>query len=97
MKDFIESLSLTSGAGVIAGASVLVTALWLWLRPGKTVWLVVFVIPVVLSFCLYWAPVWLGASPVEYSSWVLLFLVAWSLAGAVPSSVLVFVVGRCRG
>src|ERR1035437_10397545 len=96
VKDFLESLSLGSGAVVIAVCSSLLTGLWLCARSVRSAWLIALLAPLVLSFCLYWLPVWLGANASEYFSWAPLFIGMWFLAGAVPSAVVVLIFGRRR-
>jgi hypothetical protein len=97
VKALLQSMSLGSGAVIIAVCSALVSGLWCWVRPGMSAWLVAFLVPFIVSVCLYWAPVWLGANPSEYSSWALLFIAPWFLAGAIPSAVVVFILRRGRG
>ena len=94
MRDLIESLSLSSGAVLIALVSLgvvwsLSSAFPKALRP---LW--VLIVPLVLAYSLYWSPVWLGADPFEYNVWRWLFIGTWFLAGAIPSAVLVLVLRR---
>jgi len=91
MKAFIESLSLTSRAVVIAVLSVMVvwvlcsvvpvTPRWRW------IWAVA--VPFGLAYCLYWSPVWLGANASEYGAWAFLGVGGWFFAGFFPSAFLV--------
>ena len=37
------------------------------------------------SYALYWAPVWLGENPSEFSAWELAFLIPWTLFGVISS------------
>jgi hypothetical protein len=48
------------------------------------------------SYCLYWWPVWSGASAdaSEYFLWEPLLVGAWFLAGAASSSAVVWILGR---
>ena len=99
MKSLIESLSLGSGAVLIAFVSV-----WLvWLLcsvsrrlafPAWSYWILVVVVPFGLSYCLYWSPVWLGSDPSEYGAWQVLCVGAWFLAGAVPSGIIAATIGK---
>jgi hypothetical protein len=92
MKAFIESLSLTSGAVVIAVLSVMVvwvlcsvvpvTPRWRW------IWAVA--VPFGLAYCLYWSPVWLGADVTEYSAWAFVTIAPWFLAGLVSAAAVVY-------
>jgi|GEM_PF-1690137 len=94
VKTFIESLSLGSGAALIAVCSAVLVWLLCYVRPAVFRWLGIVVVPLVLASCLYWLPVWLGANSSEYSSWSFLFIGAWFLAGAVPSAVVVLILGK---
>jgi hypothetical protein len=86
---FIESLSLATGAlfvAIISGAAALLMAR----IPHRAArWIVALAFPVVMSYCLYWFPVWRGANSAEYSTWALLVVGAWSLAGVASSSAVV--------
>ena len=93
MKAFIDSLSVTSGAVLIAVCSMVLVLPLCWLRSSIR-WLGVLVVPFVLATCLYWSPVWLGDNSSEYSSWAVLFIGRWTLAGTVPSAVIVLIFGR---
>jgi hypothetical protein len=94
MRAFIESLSLGSGAALIAVLSAVFAAAISRVRPASVRWLSVVIVPFVISFCLYWLPVWLGADGSEYSSWQFLVVGVWFLAGVIPSAVVIFIVGR---
>ena len=94
MKAFLESLSLGSGAVLMAACSAVLVWPFCYVRPAVFRWLGVVVVPLVLASCLYWLPVWLGTNPSEYSSWAFLIVGAWFLAGAVPSAVVVLVIGK---
>jgi hypothetical protein len=89
MRKFLESLSLTSGAILIALLSLAVV--WFLYSVGPTVlrkiW--VLVVPFVLAYSLYWSPVWFGADDAAgYDVWKFV-IVLWFLAGLIPSSALV--------
>jgi hypothetical protein len=94
MRAFIESLSLGSGAALVAIISALLAGAISFVRPPIVRWLSVVVVPFVISFCLYRLPVWLGADGSEYSSWQFLFIGVWFLAGMIPSALVVFILGR---
>ena len=89
VKEFVESLSLWSGAILVAVLSAAV--IWLlcsmFPAPLRKFWVVI--VPFVLAYCVYWSPVWLGADPSEYHAWALVFIVPWFLAGAIPSAAIV--------
>jgi hypothetical protein len=94
MRAFIESLSVDSGAALVAIISALLAAIIGFVRPAIVRWLSVVVVPFVVSFCLYRLPVWLGADSSEYSSWQFLVVGVWFLAGMIPSALVIFTIGR---
>ena len=81
MREMLQSLSLTSGAIVLAAISGFVAYLTSGARNLKAGAIVGVLVSGVLSYSLYWAPVWLGANGAEYSSWALLVVAAWFIAG----------------
>ncbi|HEY4414923.1 MAG TPA: hypothetical protein VGO57_04445 [Verrucomicrobiae bacterium] len=96
MKTFIDSLSLGSGAALIAVVSGLLAWPLGYVRKSGVRWGSALILPGILSYCLYWSPVWLGANSSGYFSWAPLFVGAWSLAGVVSSGTVIFIMGRCR-
>jgi hypothetical protein len=98
MKALVESLSLSSGAVLIAILSAV--SVWflcaVWPRHYKAFW--VMIAPLALSNCLYWSQAWLDVHHgsrsqyeqavvwSDYRTWALLFIGAWFLAGAIPSA-----------
>jgi hypothetical protein len=94
MKAFLESLSLSSGAVLIAILSAVVVWLLCFTCPStlRKVWIVI--VPFALANGLYWSVAWLEADGDEYHralvmsdyrNWALLGISAWFLAGAIPS------------
>jgi len=98
MKALAElfDLSLASGAVFVAALSAMIAWALCYIRSKVARWIGAAFAPFVLSYCLYRSPVWLGANPDEYSSWALLFIGSWFLAGIIPSAGIVFVGGRRR-
>jgi hypothetical protein len=56
------------------------------------------IVPFALANCLYWSAAWLEAVGSDYNralvmsdyrNWALLFIIAWFLAGAIPSAIVV--------
>src|SRR3974390_1057595 len=86
MKTFIESLSVWSGAILVA----IVSAGFVWLlcvvfpKLLRKLWVVI--VPLVIAYFLYWSPVWLGADPSEYGAWKFVIIPPWFLAGAISSA-----------
>jgi hypothetical protein len=96
MITFLKSLSLGSGALLIAVLSLgivwlLCSVLPVALRP---LWVVL--VPFIFAYSLYWLPVWLGADPSEYSAWAVLCVGAWFLSGFFPSAAVVLVLQKRR-
>jgi len=97
MKDLIQSLSLGSGAAVVAVCSALLAWPLRYVRAAFFRWLSAVALPFVLAYGLYWSPVWFfRADPSEYFSWAGLFIIPWFLAGVVSSVAVVLVFGRRR-
>src|SRR4051812_8816024 len=91
MRHFVESLSLASGAGIVAALSALLTWLLFKRARGREVWLLPFAVPLVVSYSLHSLPVWLGAGDeAQFGAWAALFVIPWYLAGACTSAYFVF-------
>jgi hypothetical protein len=97
MREIMNSLSLESGALVVAVASSVMAVAWARIRTTALKWLLALCMPLVLANCLYWSSVWLGALPYEYATWAPLFILPWYAAGTVASAVVVFFLTRKRG
>jgi hypothetical protein len=97
MKTFLESISLGSGAVLIAVLSVGVVWLLCSVLPVAFRWLSVVIVPFLLAYSLYWLPVWLGSDDVaQYDAWQVLGVGVWFLSGAIPSTMLVTFLGKRR-
>jgi hypothetical protein len=96
MRTLLDSLSLGSGAFLIAILSTGIVSLLCFVCPAswRKFWPVV--VPFTLAYCLYWSPVWLGADSSEFSAWALLCIVPWFLAGAIPSVAVVLIFSKFR-
>ncbi len=97
MRNIVESLSLVSGAVLIAILSTGIVWLLSFVLPAGLRWLSVVLVPFILSYCIYWSPAWLGADPVEYHVWAGLFIFLWFLSGVFPSAVVVFLLRHRAG
>ena len=93
MGDFLDSLSLGSGALLIAIVSALLAFVTAWL-PAVARWAAAVVLPFSLSYCCYWLPVWLGGNKDQRSSWELLVVSVWWFAGLVSSGIVTLIVSR---
>ena len=97
MVETIDSLSLESAAAIIAAISVGLAFIWarirrkLW-RRFASIW-----VPFLLSYTLYWSPVWFGhGDRAQFAAWAPLFIVPWFAAGAVASTLTMFLIGKMR-
>jgi len=96
MLNFVMSLSLESGALLVALVSAVMALAFASTLRGKVVWFLALLAPLGVAYCLYWFPAWSGQDPSEYASWAPLFIVPWFLTGACISFAVAFVVGRVR-
>lgn len=96
MLEFMMSLSLWSGALLVALVSATVALGSAFVLSKPAIWFVVLLASFGVACCLYWLPVWSGQDPSEYAAWAPLFIIPWFLAGACASVVTVHAVGRVR-
>jgi hypothetical protein len=95
LKELVDSLSIWSGALVVALVSGMAVGLLAWMFPRwRKLWVVI--VPFTVAVCLYWSPVWLGADPSEYHAWALVFILPWFLTGAIPSAAIVRLLQKRR-
>jgi hypothetical protein len=85
----IESLSLLSGLFVVGIISGLVALPVSRITSPQIRWVILCGFPLLLSYSLYWLPVW-GGKPYsyEYKAWALACIGPWTLSGFVVSSVI---------
>ena len=83
MTNAIASLSLFSGAAVVAITGAILAVPFIWVRNRVIQLAAAFALPVIVAYCLYWSPIWLGATKysAEYFVWAFLPYAAWSGAG----------------
>lgn len=94
MRDIINSLSLGSGALVVAIISGLMAVGLSRIKSKKIVWVTGIIVPFLIAHLLYWAPIYFyGSNPSEYSSWSGIFITPWYAAGLIIS-ILVFFITR---
>jgi hypothetical protein len=94
MLELVQSLTLQSGAVVVALVSALLAFVWTGFPSKSVQWLLGLSVPLAVSYFLYWSPTWLGASRSEYSTWAPLFIAPWYFAGAAVSSLVIYLVTR---
>jgi len=88
LAQLLESMSLLQGIFVVAAISALIAFATSRIRPSRIRWGFVCGVPVLLSYCLYWLPVWLGATHSdEYAAWQFVCILPWSGAGILSSSI----------
>ncbi len=63
---------------------------------GRVIWFLPLAAPMVVSYSLYWLPVWMGADAAEFGAWAGLFIIPWYVAGAGASAYLVFLLRSLR-
>jgi hypothetical protein len=90
---WLGSLPSPAIYALVTTLSAAVAALCLRIRQRMLRWTLAVVVPFVIAWCTYWAPVWAGRDPSEYGPWAPLFIVPWGLCGVVGAA-LVFVVKR---
>jgi hypothetical protein len=95
--NFVESLSIQSGAAVVALVSAVCAIGWTYLESRSLTWTTSLVTPIVIAVALYWTPVLLGAPSTEYSGWAAMFVVPWYVAGAAASALVVALRTRRAG
>ena len=94
MQAFFQSLSLTSASVLVAVISAIAALLIGRITSAAARWFAAVLFPFVVSYSVYWMPLWLGADGSEYLAWELLGIGVPFLAGVVPSTVVAFIVTR---
>jgi hypothetical protein len=86
--------SLGGIALLVAVCSAIIAWPVCFVRPAVLRWGGAIFVPFILSYCIYWLPVWRGANPSEYSSWEALGIGAPFLAGLIASILVIVIVSR---
>jgi hypothetical protein len=95
MKETLESLSLGSGAVLVAVLSAGVVWLLCAISPVSLRWIWAVIVPFIFAYCLYWSPGWLGSDDVsQYGAWAGIGVGTWFLSGVIPSALLVLVLRK---
>ena len=97
MLDLVKSLSLLSGALVIAVVSGVCAVAWTRIALSQLKWGLAIGAPGLLAYSLYWSPVWLGADASEYWSFAPIPIGVWFAAGVIPSTLVVYFLGKSEG
>jgi hypothetical protein len=98
LAKLIESMSLFQGIFVIAAISALIAFATSRIRPPRIRWGVLCGVPVLISYCLYWLPVWSGVTHSdEYAAWQFVCIIPWSGSGILASSIVADYVQRLLG
>src|SRR5262245_28089597 len=96
MLNLINSLSLATGAIVVAALSAFLALFWTRIRYKAWDWILALLTPLIIAVSLYRSPVWLGASSEEFDAWAFAFIVPWYVAGALPSFMIVLLARELR-
>lgn len=97
MKDIINSLSLGSGALVVAILSALIAAGSSQIKSKKIKGMSGFIIPFFIAYCLYRSPAYFfGSDPSEYSAWSGIVIMPWNAAGTPAFFLIIFVMYRIK-
>ena len=94
--DLLHKLSLESGAVVVLMLSAALTLGFSFIERRPLRLVLSLAAPSAVAYCLFWLPVWLGASASEYSSWAGILIVPWAAVGTIASVFVVVVVGTLR-
>jgi len=97
MVEKIDSLSLALAAAIIAAISAGLALIWARIRQKYWRRIVSLAVPFVLSYSLYWTPVWFGHGDRDsFAAWAPLFILPWFAAGAVSTVLTIFLIGKIR-
>jgi hypothetical protein len=94
---FLISLSFLSGGCLVALVSAILAAGWGWWQQAWLKRALTFLVPISLSYSLYWLPVWVGQDSSEYAMWAIVCIVPWSVAGVLASTAVTSIIDGCRG
>jgi len=93
---WFEMLPLWGNTAIMAALSALIAFAYLPIRSGAIRWALALLTPFVLAWAVFSMPVWKGVNPSEYSFWAIYFVILWSGAGALASSVVMWSRGVLR-
>ena len=93
LVQIIDSLSLESGAVVVAILSMVISLGIVYSRFNKQMGTCSYC-SICYRKCALLVPVMLGADSLEYGTWTPLFIIPWYLAGALSSALIVVVFNR---
>jgi hypothetical protein len=94
-KEFFESQTLGSMALLVAFYSAIFG--WVFIRLPKTPrWTLVLTVPIILAYCSFRGPSWLGAHPSRYDSNSILTFFIWAGSGLAASAATVVLSAKLR-
>jgi hypothetical protein len=98
MLDLFESLPFPVTTLAVAALSVFAVALVARVSPSWFMWVAALVVPFVIAYAIYWAPVWIGhrGNVADHSAWEPIAVGFWGLAGVGGSLVCVYFLHRRR-
>jgi hypothetical protein len=97
MIDLLKSISLFSGALVIAIVSGVCAIAWARISLSQLKWGLAIGAPALFAYSLYWSPVWLGADSSEYWNFAPIIIGTWFTAGVIPSALVVHFLSKSVG
>lgn len=81
---------MIGGGAVVALLSVFLAAGCTRLRSRMRAWALSLGGPLLIAYCVYWTPVWMGEDSSEYSAWWPIFIGPWYLLGATVSALVMY-------
>jgi hypothetical protein len=95
VKEFILSLSFSSGALIVAVVSFIIGLVISGIKSRKLKWMISLIVPFFVAYILYFSPVFFfGSDPSEYSAWSGIFIIPWYAAGLFGSVIVIFIMKR---
>ena len=97
MLNFLNSLSIFSGGAIVCMICAALAVAFDFMLPREVRRVFQFAAPIAVAYCFYELPVWLGADDRDqFAAWLPLFLIIWSILGALGSLLVVLLLRRCR-
>ena len=94
MLNIIQSISLESGALIVAGISFVICLVASFYPIAK--WVLALVVPFLISNLIYWSPVILGRPKSEYIAWAFAFILPWTVSGIIAAVTAAYIGGKYK-
>lgn len=85
-------MSFIAGFFWVSIAGVLLQS-FISFRNRKQRWLLALLFPCLISYLFYWIPAW-QVSSAEFQAWQYIFIIPWTLAGMVTSSISIVILDK---